>query len=141
MALKLAAAVAMAAADAAVLTIDAGASASTLVVYDKTEPAAVTTAITDQVALVTFALPDPAFGASTDGAGGATATANAISSVTAAADGTASWFRIIDGNGVVKMQGSVTDTTGNGDLKVSSTSIVAGIEVSVISLTITMPKS
>lgn len=140
MTLKLAAAVAMAAADAAVATIDAGTPASTLVIYNNAEPAAITTAITDQTALVTFELPDPAFGASVDGAGGATATANAIASVTASASGTASWFRIIDGNGVAKMQGSVTDTTGNGDLKVSSTAIVSGIEVSVISLTATMPK-
>ncbi|MDW9491679.1 hypothetical protein [Sinorhizobium meliloti] len=141
MALKLGVAAAIAAADAVVDRIDLGASASTIVIYDGTEPATPATAIGAQVALVTFNLPDPAFGAAVDTVGGGQATANPVTSVAAAASGTASWFRIINGDGTVELQGSVTDTGGNGDLKVSSTSIVAGIEVSVISLTYTQPKS
>lgn len=140
MALKLGIATAIAAADAAVDLIDIGAAASRLIIYDGTEPAAPATAITTQVALVTFNLPDPAFGVAVDTTQGGTATANAVSPVAAAASGTATWFRILDGNNVVILQGDVTDTAGSGNLKVSSTSIVSGIEVSVISLTYTQPK-
>lgn len=141
MALKLGVATAIAAANAAVDLVDGGTPASTLVIYDGTEPADPSVAITTEVALVTFELPDPAFGDAADTAGGGQATANAVTSVVADADGTATWFRIIDGDDNVIMQGAVTDTSGSGDLKVSSTSIVTGIEVSVISLTYTQPKA
>lgn len=140
MTLKIAAAVAQAAANAATASLDAGTPASTLVIYNNAEPAAITTGLTDQSALATFDLPDPAFGAAADGSGVVTATANTIAAVTAAASGTATWFRIFDGNGVAKMQGAVSDTGGSGELKISSTAIVAGIEVSVTSLVVTMPK-
>lgn len=141
MVLKLSVATAIASANAAVDLIDIGTPDSKLVIYDGTEPATPATAVTTQVALVTFLLPDPAFGDAVDTTGGGTATANAVSPVTAVASGTASWFRILDGDGLPTLQGQVTDTTGTGDLKVSSTSIVSGIEVSVISLTYTQPKS
>jgi len=140
MALKLGVDAAIAASNAVVDLIDTGAPASTLIVYDGTEPADPSVAVGAQVALVTFELPDPAFGAAVDSVGGGIATANAVTAVAADASGTAAWFRIIDGDARVILQGSVTDTGGAGDLKVSSTSIVSGIEVSVISLTYTQPK-
>jgi hypothetical protein len=142
MALKLGVDAAIAAADAVVDLIDTGTPASTLVIYDGSEPADPSVAVGAQVALVTFDLNDPAFGAAVDTVGGGQATADVTGlAVQADASGTAAWFRIIDGNGRVILQGNVTDTTGGGDLKVSSTSIVAGIEVSVISLTYTQPKA
>ena len=57
------------------------------------------------------------------------------------ATGTAAFFRIIDGDGSTRIQGSVTDTGGNGDLKLSSTAIIMDIDVTVVSLTITMPEA
>lgn len=141
MALKLGVDAAIAAADAVVDLIDTGTPASKLVIYDGTEPATPATAIGAQVTLVSFDLPDPAFGAAADSVNGGQATANPVTPVNAVASGTAAWFRVIDGNGRVILQGNVTDTTGAGDLKVSSTSIVSGIEVSVISLTYAQPKA
>jgi len=141
MALKLGALAAQASADAVVDFIDTGTPASRLVIYDGAEPASPAAAVGSQNTLVSFELPDPAFGSAIDTVGGGQATAQPVAAVTAAATGTASWFRILNGDNVVVLQGSVTDTTGTGDLKVSSTSIVAGIEVSVISLTYTQPKS
>jgi hypothetical protein len=141
MALKLGVAAAIAAADAVADLVDVGTPASKLIVYDGTEPATPATAVGSQVALVTFDLLDPCFAGAVDTVGGGQAVANIPPAVNAAASGTASWFRINDGNGLCILQGNVTDTAGNGDLKVSSTSIVSGIEVSIISLTYTQPKS
>ena len=141
MALKLGVDAAIAAANAVVDLIDAGTPDSQLVIYDGAEPADPSVALGAQVALVTFLLVEPCFGDAVDTLGGGMATANLPPAVAAAASGTAAWFRLIDGNGRVILQGSVTDTGGNGDLKVSSTSIVSGIEVSVISLTYTQPKA
>lgn len=140
MALKLAAAAAIAAADAVVDLIDLGA-AGQLIIYSGSEPATPETAIGAQTPLVTFDLPDPAFGAATDTVNGGAATMNAVTPVDAAATGTATFFRILDGNGDALIQGSVTDTSGNGDLKVSSTSIVSGIEVTIVSLVYAHPKA
>lgn len=140
MSLKLGAIAAIAAADAVVDLIDQGAAPATLIVYDGAEPADASVAVSTQIALVEFDLPDPLFGNAADTGIGGQAVANPVDPVTAGNSGTASWFRITNGNGVVILQGSVTDTIGNGDCKISSTSIVSGIEVSVISLSYTQPK-
>lgn len=140
MALKLAAVAAIAAANAVVDLIDAGA-AGNLIIYSGAEPATPETAIGAQVPLVNFELPDPAFGAASDTVNGGAATLNAVTPVDAIATGTATFFRILDGNDVVLLQGTVTDTAGNGDLKVSSTSIVDGIEVTIVSLVYAQPKA
>lgn len=141
MSLKFAAAVAVALANQITTLIDAGASTSNLVIYDGAEPTDGDTALGAQTALVTFALPDPSFGAASDSAGGGKITANAIDPVNAAADGTATWFRIYDGDGNTRLQGSVSDTIGDGDLKLSATNIVTGVEVSVVSLIYTQRKA
>ena len=141
MAISISNATAMAACNAVADSADVGVAASTLVIYSGAVPASADTALGAQVALVTFALPDPAFGDAADLNPGAIATANAIASVQADATGTATFFRIIDGDGAARIQGSVTDTGGNGDLKLSSTAIIMDIDVTVVSLTITMPES
>lgn len=121
--------------------IDEGVAASLLRIYGGSAPATADTAIGAQPVLVEFALPDPAFGAPTDLDPGAIATANAIDPVTAAATGTASFFRMLNGDGDVVLQGSVSDTGGAGDLKLSSTAIIMDIDVTVVSLTVTMPEA
>ncbi|MDQ0317733.1 hypothetical protein [Amorphus orientalis] len=141
MTVSIAAAAAMAACDAINGFIDAGASAGTLVIYEGTRPASVATAIGAQTALVTLTLGDPAFAAAVDTTAGGHATANPVDPVQAGASGTAQFFRIFDGDGDAVIDGDVTDTAGNGDLKLSSTAVVAGIDVTVVSLTTTMPKS
>jgi hypothetical protein len=140
MALKIIAALAIVLCDAAVDAIDAGSGTAHVKVYDGTRPANPATAVTSQTLLIDFALPNPAFGAAGAVAGGALATANAVTSVAASATGTASWYRVIDRNGVAVWDGDVTATGGGGDMTVTSTSIVSGVDSSITSWTYTQPK-
>ena len=74
------------------------------------------------------------------GASGGVLTLSSISSATsAAATGTATWFRIVQSNGTTHvLDGSVsTVAAGTGDLQLDSTSIVLGGTVAVSSATIT----
>lgn len=140
MTLKFADAVAIAQCNAAVDAIDLGAADGSVEIYNSPRPANPSVAITSQTKLVDFVLPAVAFGAAGAVTGGAQATANAVDGVAAAANGTASWFRIFDGDGNALWDGDVSDTAGSGDMKVSSTTIVSGVEVSIVSWTFTQPK-
>jgi hypothetical protein len=132
---KITNAAASAAADAVVDLCDAGAGAASLRIYDGSVPATADTAISTQVLLAQLAMSDPAFGAASNGV----ATASAISDdASADATGTATFFRILDSNGTVIIQGTVGTATS--DLVLNTTSIVAGATVSVTSLTYTQPK-
>lgn len=141
MAISISNVAAIAACAAFTAAVDTGAGTSKLIIYGGSAPANADVAIGAQPVLVTFNLPDPAFGAPVDINPGAHATANAVTPVQASATGTASFFRMIDGNGATVLQGTVTDTAGNGDLKLSSTAIITGIDVTVVSLTVTMPEA
>jgi hypothetical protein len=133
--LKISAASANAACAAMVALLNGG----KLIVYDGAQPATPATAITTQVALVTFdPLEDPAFGAPSDGPTGATATLDNPPAVPADATGTASWFRAFDDAGNAVWDGDVTNTAGAGNLKISSTAVVEDIDVSIVSLTFRM---
>ena len=134
---KITNAAASAAADAVVDLCDAGAGAATLRIYSAGSgvPATADTALTDQVLLAQLTMSDPAFGAAANGV----ATASAITQdASADATGTAAFFRILDSNGVVVIQGTVGTATS--DLVLNTVSIVAGATVSVTSLTYTQPK-
>jgi hypothetical protein len=87
------------------------------------------------VLLVDFTLGDPSFAPATMVGTVASANANAVAPVDGLANGTATWFRIFDSNDVAIFDGSVTDQTGNGDLKLATTTIVADVPVTVVSLT------
>lgn len=132
---KITNAAASAAADAVVDLCDAGAGAATLRIYDGAVPATADTALSGNTLLAQLTMSDPAFGAASNGV----ATAAAITQDSAAdATGTASFFRILDSNGTVIIQGTVGTATS--DLVLNTTSIVAGAAVSVSSLTYTQPK-
>ena len=141
MAVRISNAAAIAACDAIVGGIDTGAGTANLVIYSGALPAEAETAIDAQVALVTFLLPNPAFAGAVDINPGAQAIANPIDAVQADETGTATFFRIYDADGATVLQGTVTNTEGNGDLKLSSTAIIADIDVTVVSLTATMPEA
>ena len=130
---------ARAACDAINALIDAGGAAGRLQIYDGARPATADEAPVG-VMLVEFTLGSPAFQASIEVGNGATATANNVEAVTALATGTATWFRVVASDDDIVFDGSVTDTAGNGDLKLSTVAIAAGIDVSVVSLTATMPE-
>lgn len=140
MAIKIANLTAIAAVAALTDFIDNGGDPATLVIYGGAAPTNADDAIAAQPVLVTFELPNPSFGAPVDIDPGAQATANPVSSVQASATGTATFFRIYNRDEAAVLQGTVTDTNGAGDLKLSSTAIISGIDVTVVSLTVTQPE-
>jgi hypothetical protein len=114
------------------ITSRAGASAL-LRIYDGSRPSTGGTATTLLAQLTCNATFAP-------GASGGVLTLNSIASATsAAATGTATWFRIVQSNGTTHvLDGSVsTVAAGTGDLQLDSTSIVLGGTVAVSSATIT----
>ena len=130
-------------AEAAVNAVTALANSGKLEIYSGTQPTDANTAIGAQVLLSSgLTMGSTAFGASSaSGSAGSkvvTATANSITSDTsAAATGTAAWFRLYKSDGTtVIMDGSVG--TSGCDLNLSTTSIVMGATVAVTSLTLTM---
>lgn len=126
MALTLMTATRNAACDAIVDLIDGGAGAGTLKFY--------TSAFGTLLATLTFT--DPAFGAAATG----TATAATITADTSAdATGTAAVWRIEDSNGADVLEG--TAGTSGADINFNTVSWTAGDNISVSSLTITVPAS
>jgi hypothetical protein len=114
------------------ITTRAGASAL-LRIYDGSRPATGGTATTLLAQLTCNATFAP-------GASSGVLTLNAIASATsAAATGTATWFRIVQSGGSTHvLDGSVsTVAAGTGDLQLDSTSIVLGGTVAISSATVT----
>ena len=120
--------------DALVDSLDAGAAAGTIKIYDGTRPANPNAAITGTL-LATVTCIDPAFGAASNGV----ATLSDPAAVTAVATGTATHFRAADSDGNAKFDGSVTATGGGGDLTLATTSITSGLSVDLTGGTITVP--
>lgn len=87
------------------------------------------------VTVATLNMSNAAFGASASG----TATAAAISDDTNAVGGTIAKFKIQDRDNVEILRGSVTATSGGGDIELSSVAIDASDTVSLTSLTYTAP--
>ena len=114
------------------LNSQAGTSAK-LRIYNGTRPANANTAITSQTMLVELTCNATAFAAA---ASGGVLTANAISNGTAAATGTASWFRLWQSNGTTAIMDGDVSTAG-ADLNLNNTSIATGQTVSVSSFTVT----
>lgn len=102
-------------------------------IYNGTRPANANTAITSQTMLVELTCNATAFAAA---ASGGVLTANAISNGTAAATGTASWFRLWQSNGTTAIMDGDVSTAG-ADLNLNNTSIATGQTVSVSSFTVT----
>lgn len=87
------------------------------------------------VEVATLAMSNPAFGA----AAAAVATASAISDDTNATGGTVAKFKLQDRDNGEVLQGSVTVTSGGGDIELSSVVVGATDTVSTSSLTYTAP--
>ena len=112
--------------------IDSGAGAGTLRIYDGSAPADADTALSGNTLLAQLTMSDPSAGA----ASGGDWTASSITSDSSAdATGTASFFRILDSDTNVVMQGTVG--TSGADLNLNSVSITSGDTVSVTSFVIT----
>jgi hypothetical protein len=93
-------------------------------------PTTPTTALTTQTLLATLTC-SATFGTATGGV----LTANAITSATASASGTASFFRITTSGGTGVVQGSVS--TSGADLNLATTTISSGVTVAISSLVLT----
>jgi hypothetical protein len=130
-------AAAIAACNAIVDLLDGG----SIKIYDVGSgiPADADEAISDQTLLAEPTFGTPAFGDAADDTGKATATANAISSdTTAAATGTAAFFRACTSAGAAVIQG--TCGTATSDLILNSVSITADTEVAISAYTFSVPE-
>lgn len=105
---------------------------SLIKIYDGTGgvPTNAAAALGSQVLLATLSC-SATFGTVTNGV----LTANAITSATAGASGTAAFFRITTSGGTAIVQGTVG--TSGADLNLSTTTISSGVTVAVSSLTLT----
>lgn len=131
---------AIAACNAIVDLIDGGSGAGKIMIYDGTQPADVSIAVSTQTLLAELVLSDPAFGAAADGTGKATATASAITEDSSAnASGTATWFRVVDSDDTAIIDGSVG--TSSADLVLNDVSIVAAGPVAISSWTFSISES
>lgn len=130
--------VAVAALNATTTAIGSGANDAKVAVYSGAIPDNVSTAIGAQVKLIEFELPDPAFGEAeafdNNQFARAEVDTDALTPSTALADGEATFFRIFNGDDVAVVQGEVTAIGAGGMLELSSTNIVTGVEVVVVSL-------
>ena len=132
--MKLLAAVRTALATALLTAFDVGDGPCELKIYDGAQPAGPATAVTTQVLLGTLTCSDPI--------GSAAAGALTFGSVTqdsaADASGTASWARLLDGDGNALADFDVTVTAGSGVVKLNTVTIVAGGPIAVTSFVITI---
>jgi hypothetical protein len=101
--------------------------------YSGTQPAKNGTVTTLLVTLTFNATYAPA-------ASGGVLTLNAITSGTAVATGTATWFREVKSDGTTFVMDGTVGTSG-ADINLNSTSIVSGGTVAISSFTITAPNA
>lgn len=134
MILRLIPALRSAIADLWISYFDAGSGPAIIEFYTGAIPAALGDALTDQVKLGTLTCSDPA----------ATQTAGVITFGTitqdsgADASGTAAWAYIKDSTGAIVNAVDVTDTAGDGFIKVNTTTIVDGGPIAITSLAFTV---
>ena len=141
---RLSSAAAVAALEAIRLLPDADAGAGKIIIYSAGSgvPAYANTAITDQTALATLTLNDPAFGAAAGDGTDHRAESDldvdpAVTVASAAGSGDAAFFRITDNSGDVTGQGSVG--TSGCDLNLNTVTIGTGANVSITSLQLRLP--
>ncbi len=107
-----------------------------ILLYTGSKPAGPDAGIGGATLLATLNMSNPAFGASSDQAPNARATASAIADdVAADATGTCTWFRVTDRANLPVIDGDVTATSGGGDLELNTVAIVSGALVSITAFT------
>lgn len=116
--------------------IDLGSGPGTIVLYSGAAPSNANTALTGNTVLAVLTCSDP----SASAAANKTLTLNAITQDSSAdATGDASFFRILDSDGNVVLQGTVSAVGGGGDLQMNTSAIVSGGPVQVTSCSFTLP--
>lgn len=101
-------------------------------VYSGLRPATADTAITNQILLVTFSIPNPA-GTVTDGV----FTGNAIAAAMVAADGNAAWGRVVDSSSGTIFDADVGLQNSGNFIEIDSLNLVQGGYCTVLSFGIT----
>jgi hypothetical protein len=126
--------------------LDAGcalANTGKLRVYSGAQPTDANTAVGAQTLLGEFTMNATAFAASvaagTAPTRSATATANAISNITALATGTAAWFRLVKSDGTTVLFDGTVGLSGC-DLNLTDITLTAGETMSVSSFTVSNPE-
>ena len=110
--------------------------AGTINIYSGTQPVNANTALSGNTLLATLTFGNPAFGS----AAASVITANAITSGTAGATGTATFARILESNGTTVVMDVTVGTSGAG-INLNTTSIVSGGLVSITSFTHTVTET
>jgi len=120
--------------------IDSGAPASSLIIYSGTVPVDCDSPLSANLTLVTITLESPAaFAGATDATGSAIALAVGTPlSGTIALSGTATFFRVVDGQGNFVMQGSV-GTSGE-DLNLDTVSLIQNATLLISALSLSVPE-
>ncbi len=113
---------------------DSGSGPCTLEFYTAPQPAGPATAVTSQIKLGTLTCSDPVGSA----ASGVLTFASISPDSSADADGTATWCRLKDGDGVARADFDVTNTSGNGYVKLNTTVILTGGPILVTSFLVTI---
>ncbi len=103
--------------------------------YDGAQPATPETAISGQVLLAEWVLPNPAFGS----AAGGVITANAVTAVNAIISGTAAWFRVLQSDGTTALWDGSAGIGAGFNLNLNTDQILGGAAVSFLALTKTLP--
>jgi hypothetical protein len=115
--------------------IDLGTGAGNIVIYSGTVPANANASLSGNTVLATLVCSDPSAGAATN----KVLTLNSIAQdASADATGEATFFRIMDSDSNVVLQGTVSAVGGGGDLTMNTTAIVALGPVSVTSCTFSL---
>lgn len=135
--LTLSDAAAAAMAQAFVDHLDSGAGAGRLRLYDGSQPGTPDDAITTQTLLAELTFSEPSEASITAGV----IVFDTITSGIGLADASATWFRIINGDGDGVLDGTVGVTPGSFDLVVNTTVIVTGAAVTASSLQIAVLQS
>ena len=117
--------------------LDAPCNGGFIEIYDSTgtgQPTTPDVAVTTQVKLAKLALSATAFSAAASG----TKTANAITSATVLAAGTATWFRVFKADDTTAVIDGSVGTSG-ADMNLNDVALTTGGTVSVTSWTVSMP--
>ena len=114
--------------------LDAACNSGFMQIYTGTQPATPDAALSGNTLLATLNLNATAFGA----ASGGTKTAGAITSGTAVATGTATFFRVFKSDDATAVIDGSVGTSG-ADLNLNDVAITTGGTVSVTSWTVSMP--
>lgn len=115
-------------------------SGAKLQVYSDPVPANPQVALTTQTLLLEIEYDDPAFQAAFISGKSAVALADGLPiSSPGIAGGVASWFRIVDAADVPLQQSDVTGPLGTGTLKMATTTVVAGVNATLVAYTGRLP--